>query len=288
MGLLDDLEQEAQRRKAGLGDVERLKQDRETAYKTILDPGMQALYAYLTKLTGNLAYLKPKKQLRYEIPGYGVVVGNIDHDYDLKISSQTTAKEITLNFTCVVAPEECPTVEVLGAPKVKALNAMFQKYRLAGLQEGKKDESGEMISATFRARGKIPLGVVVSADAESAQVRMNFTNFDSVGTVSKSVASTQFNEQLFDEIGRFIARDESSLFREALPDDYRRQLQQKVQQDQLRRKWEEKIAEQQRQELEQLKRDQGLKGKVERTMQAAKDKAPGLLDKMKGFFKKPS
>ena len=44
MGLLDELEQEAQRRKAGADDVERLKQERETAYRTQLEPGMVALH----------------------------------------------------------------------------------------------------------------------------------------------------------------------------------------------------------------------------------------------------
>ena len=44
MSLLDDLEQEALRRKASLGDAQRVKADREAAYKTVLESGMQAFH----------------------------------------------------------------------------------------------------------------------------------------------------------------------------------------------------------------------------------------------------
>jgi hypothetical protein len=287
MGLLDDLEQEAQKRKASLDEVERAKAEREGVYKTQLEPAMQALHEYLSKLTANLAFLKPKSRIRFEIPGYGPIVAAIDHDYDLKANKLSpAAREIVLNFHATVSSEECPTVEVHGAGKIRTLNTLFQKYRLAAMQEFKKDDSGEMLSATFKARGRIPLSATVATDAETTIVRLAFSNFDVQGTVTKAVTPAHFNEHLFDELGRFVAREPSQLFREALPDDYRKQLQQKVQADQMRRRWESKIAEQQKEELERLRREQSLKGKLEGTLAAAREKAPSLIDKVKGLFKK--
>jgi hypothetical protein len=286
MGLLDDLEQEAQRRKATLDEAERLKAEREGVYKTQLEPGMQKLYEYLTKLTTNLGFLKPKIAVRHELPGYGALVAWYEHEYDLRISSQPTAKEITLNFNALVASDECPLVEVQGAPKIKAMTALFQKFRLGNVGELKKDENGEASSATFRPRGKIPLSAVLAADADSGMVRMSFTNFDSLGVLAKAFPPAQFNEALFDEVGRFLARDSSTLFREVLPDDYRKQLQQRVQQENLKRKWESKIAQQQKEELERMRREQSLKGRIDRAVEGVKDKAPSILDKVKGIFKK--
>ena len=276
MGLLDDLEQESQRRKANQSDAERERQEREQAYKTQLEPGMQALYEYLTKLTQNLQFLKPKVTGRYEVQGYGTIVAHGEHDYELKTTAQTTSREITLNFSYTVATDECPAVEALGSSKVKALSAVFQKYRLAGLQDFKKDDVGEMVSATVRARGKVPLSVLITAEAATCQVRLNFTNFDALGTVSKVIGPAQFNEALFDEVGRYIAREPSNLFREELPDDYRRQLQHKIQQEQMRRKWEQKLAVQQQEELERLKREKS----------AAEESSGGFLGKMKELFRK--
>lgn len=288
MGLLDDLEQEAQRRKASLDEAEKAKAEREHVYRAQLDPAMQAFHEYLGKLTANLAFLKPKTQLRFEIPGYGPLVANIEHEYDLRSEKLSpSAREVVLNFHATVASEACPTVEIVGAGKVRTLNGIFQKLRLAAVHEFKKDDAGEMVSAVFRARGKIPLNVTVATDADTAQVRMSFTNFDSLGVAAKTVPAAQFNEQLYDEIGRFIAREQNALFREAISDDYRKQLQQKLQQDNMRRKWETRIAQQQKDEMEALRREQSLKGKLDKAVQGVKESAPSLLDRVKGIFRKP-
>jgi hypothetical protein len=288
MGLLDDLEQEAQRRKASLDEAQTARAAREHVYLTQLDPAMQGFYEYLGKLTGNLAFLKPRTQLQFEIPGYGLLVANVEHEYELRSNKLApTAREVVLNFHANVATEECPSVEVVGTGKIRTLNGIFQKLRLAAVHEFKKDDSGEMTSAVFRARGKIPLNVSVATDAESAQVRMSFTNFDSLGVAAKAVPAAQFNEALYDEIGRLIAREPNTLFREAISDDYRKQLQQKLQQDNMRRKWETKIAQQQKQDIEKLNREQSLKGKLDKAVKGVKESAPSLLDRMKGIFRKP-
>jgi hypothetical protein len=287
MGLLDDLEQEAQRRKASLGDAEQVKLEREQAFKTRLEPGLQAFHEYLAKLTANLAFLKPKTQLQFDIPGYGTVVANIEHEYDLRANTiSPVSKEIVLLFSANVATDDCPTVAVQGAQKIRTLNSFFQKARLAGIADFKKDEAGEMVQANFRARGKITLNVTVAADAESGVARLSFTNFDSFGTITKSASPQQFDEKLFDEVGRFIARETNSLFRETLPEDFRKQLAHKVQQEQLKRKWESKIAEQQAADLERAQREQGFKGRLDKAVKDVAGAAPSILDKVKGLFNK--
>jgi hypothetical protein len=111
-----------------------------------------------------------------------------------------------------------------------------------------------------------------------------------VGVAFKTVPPAHFNEQLFDDLGLFISRAPNNLFRESISDDYRRALQQKIQQDNLKRKWETKIAEQQRAEDDKSKNPR-VSGKLPRVTApapaaSAPDKAPSLLDRMKGIFKK--
>ena len=279
MGLLDDLEQEAQRRKAGLDDAEREKGEREKVYKTQLEPAMKALQEYLVKLTDNLKFLKPKGTARYDVVGYGAIVCHPEHDYDIQVNTLLHSKEIVLNCNMAIDTEQCPTVEVQGASKVKALNAVFQKLRLAGLHDFKKDDSGEMVFGIFKARGRIPLSGSMLADETTASVKLTFTNFDSLTSLSRVIPAAQFNEQLFDEIGRYIARDQSNLFKEDLPDEYKKQLQQKIQQEQMRRKWEQKLAQQQQEELERLKKEKGAAA-------ANTESENSLVSKLKGFFRK--
>ena len=292
MGLLDELEQEAQKRKANADDAEKRKAERDEVFRTQLDPGISALYEYLNKLVTNLKILQPKKQLRYALVGYGEIVGYVEHEYELKVNQSPGSKEITLSFPCLVANEECPTVEVNGASKVRTVAGAFQRYHLGGLLEPKKDVSNEVISAKFKAKGRIPLTATFSADADSAVVKMQFVNFDSLGTAAKSVAAAQLNESLFDDIGRYLTREPSGLFQEALSDSYRSQLRTKVQQEQIKRRWESKISEQQQTDLEKLKREQSLSNKLGKLVSkdkpavAEKPAEGGWFDRLKGLVKK--
>jgi hypothetical protein len=71
---------------------------------------------------------------------------------------------------------------------------------------------------------------------------MSFENIDGLGTTMKTVAVERFDSALFDEIGRYLMGEPNSLFREELPASYRRQLRQKVQHEQLKRRWESQAA----------------------------------------------
>jgi hypothetical protein len=291
VGLLDELEQEAQKLRASADDAEKRKAEREEIFRTQLDPAMVALYEYLSKLVASLKVLQPKKALRYALNGYGDIVGYVEHEYDLKVSQQPGSKEITLSFPCAIASDECPTVEVQGGSKVRTVAGAFQRFHLGGLMEPKKDAGGEVISARFNAKGRITLAATFSADADSALVKMSFVNFDALGTATKNVVPAQVNEALFDDIGRYLTREPSNLFQEALSDSYRNQLRTKVQQDQIKRRWESKISAQQQTELAQMKRDQSIAGKFGKLV--TKDKpvvdkpADGSwLGKLKGLVKK--
>src|SRR5262249_25796425 len=213
------------------------------------------------KLVANLKILRPRKALRYALAGYGEVVGYVEHDYELKFSTQTTSKEIKLQFHCAVASDECPTIEVTGPAKITSVAGSFQRLDLGGTLEPKKAASGEVVSARFNAKGRVPMLATFSSDAESAVVKMSFGNFESFGAVAKTVTGAQLNETLFDEIGRFLTREPNKLLSEALPDSYRTQLRTKVQQDLIKRRWESKISEQQQTELAELKRQRSITGR---------------------------
>lgn len=293
MGLLDELEQEAQKLKSTADDAERRKMEREEVFKKQLDPAMSALYEYLNKLIANLKILQPKKALRFNLGGYGDIVGYVAHEYDLQVTSQPTAKEIRLGFPCHIATDECPTVEILGASKVRTLANAFQRYHLGGLLAPKKDANGEVVSATFKAKGKVMLSAVFSADVESAVAKLSFTNFDQLGAVTKTVPPTQLVDSLFDEIGRYLMREPNNLFREALPESYRLQLRSKVQQEEMKRKWESKINAQQQADLLKLKREHSVAAKLGKLVGQAPEKEsadkPWLgstLDKLRGLVKK--
>jgi hypothetical protein len=291
VGLLDELEQEAQKRRASADEAEKHKAEREDVFRTQLEPGMTALFAYLTKLVASLKILQPKKQISYVLNGYGTIVGYAEHEYELKVNQQPGSREITFGYPCAIANEECPTVEVQGASKVRTVGAAFQRYHLGGLLEPKKDGSGEIVSAKFKAKGRIPQTAIFSADADSSVIKVTLTNFDSLGAAVKNVPANLFNDALFDDIGRYLTHEPNGLFRENLPDSYRNQLRTKVQQEQIKRRWETKISGQQQTDLDKLKRDQSIASKFVKkpaveSSDAEKPADNSWLGRLKGLVKK--
>ena len=257
MSLLDDLEHEAQRRQATATDAQQRKAAREEFFKTQIEPRMSTLSEYLTKLVANLKALKPAKAWRYMLPGYGEIVAYSEHDYELAQTAQADSREIRLTFGCNIALNETATVEGEGI-KVKTLSATFQRYNLSGqVFDAKKGAAGEIVSAKFRARGRIPLTATFHADADSTSLKMSFKNFETLGEVLKTVSLGQLNDALFDDIGRYLAREENHLFREELPTDYREQLRSTVERNKVKQRWEFKIADRRKVELAELQRRHG-------------------------------
>jgi hypothetical protein len=244
MGLLDELEQEAERRRNEEAKAEAEREARDALWREKLRPAMEQLAGYLRKLTEQLTFLKRRTRVVYPIAGYGDVVAYIEPLYEFHDTPAKSQHEITLDFAAQVAPEECPNLEVEGISKVRALNSLFQQHRIGGMAEPRKNPAGEVVAARFQARGKIPLKLAISADRDGGIARMQFQNFEGLGASSRSFAPELLDEKLFDALGRFIARDEASFAQESLGEDLRRQLQSKIQRDQLKREWENKLSRQ--------------------------------------------
>lgn len=264
MGLLDELESEAQRRKSTEEDATALKAARESAYRTVLEPAMAKLFAYLTELAAKLKHLQPKIAVRHTLAGYGDVLAYVEHEYEVREARQPSSKEITVSFFAAVASSECPSVQIDGSARVRAVSALFQRHRLGAPLAATKDASGEIAGATFKAKGRIPLTAAFFADATSGQLRMTFTNFDDFSTVAKTVAPDQVSEALYDEIGRYLMREPTEMLREVLPEDYRSQLRARVHHEEVKRRWESQILSRQQEDIAMLKREYGLGARFNR------------------------
>ncbi len=278
MGLLDELESEAQRRKSNEEDATALKAAREKAYRIVLEPAMADLFAYLKELALKLKELQPKITIRHGLPGYGDVVAHVEHEYDIREARQPSSKEINVSCFAAVASSECPSVQVEGAARVRAVSAQFQRHRLGAPLAASKDAAGDVAGATFKAKGRIPLTAVFFADAASGQLKMSFTNFDDFATAVKTVASDQVNEALYDKIGRYLMREPTDLMREVLSENYRSELRARVHHEEVKRRWESQIVSRQQEDLAMLKREYGMGSRFNR-LGDAMGKLRGLVSK---------
>jgi hypothetical protein len=242
MSLLDQLAKQSELRKAGLSDAEALLLDRESSFKS-LERSLAQFKDYLGQLTKLLAEHPEKVQQVYEIPGYGTITALVAHDYAVKLNAiNKGALEVSLSFNAIVQSELCPSIEVQGVSRIQTIKALFDKHRIPAMLEAKKDPAGAINQAVFRARGKIPLTLSALAEQSTGQLKLTLSNFEDLGSSIKTYTADQFNEQLFDLIGHYVARKDNELTKEKLPDGVLKKLRHTAQQNEMRRRWEEKLA----------------------------------------------
>lgn len=245
MGLLDELEQEAAKRRGDEADAEAQRELRERLWAEQLRPAMEQLGEYLKKLAQNLAFLKRRIRVTYQLPGYGEVVAYADGPFECREATPGKHQH-ELVFECVaqVAPEESALTQADSAAKVRMINGLLQQHRLSGMQDTAKNANGDVTAAKFQARGRIPLSVSIAASRDSGAARMQFVNIEAFGTTARNFNADQLTEALFDSLGRYLMREDASFARETLGDDVRKQLQGQVQRNQVRRDWEQHLARQ--------------------------------------------
>ena len=256
MGILDQLEQESARRRAEEAQKQVELEAREKAFKSALEPAMEAFADFITRLTKRLRELQPECARDYEVPGYGSIPTQVIHEYTIKRSGSGQSSELSLAFQANILTERCANVEVIGSSRYKAVHASFQKLHIGGLQASKRDANGEVQSAIFRARGRIPLTVHAATDLATTSVKIQFVNFQDFTSFTKIFPAAQFADS-FELIAGFITRESDQLITESIPDKLKASLKNKVQQELIKRKWEEKLAQQQ--DAEKLRLEQEAK-----------------------------
>lgn len=239
MGLLDELEQEAQKRREGEEGV--LKQKRDL-FTEVAIPAVENLYSYLQRLAKTLNFLKSERRATYQIAGYGEVVCRIHSDMAVQAQMPQFAREVKLTVTGIIEPGSCPVVQIDGATRVAAMVDVFRRAGFEAMQKTEKDERGAVVSARFQATGKIPMVAQFNIDMNSDLLRMEFTNFDALATRKHSMPISALTEEVLDSIGKYLAHQQNYVMRESVSDENREAWRAKLQQEQQRRQWEQKIA----------------------------------------------
>lgn len=291
MGLLDDLEQEAQKKREEKEEV--LARKREY-FKNTTIPAMDSLYDYLTRLSKSLNFLKTERRTRFKVLGYGDVVVRIENDMALQAQMPMYAREIKLSVTAIVDTAACPLVKIEGAGKVEALNDAFRRCGFDGMQRAERDERGNVLSAQFQPFGKVQMVASFYTDMNSETLRMDFANFDSLGVRKETVLVTAVNDDLLDQIGKYIALQQNYVVRETITDEMRESWRRGLHNETQKREVETKIASQQAKEMERLE-GQKKPGSITERIKAViidssepeqKKDEPGLFGKLFGFGKK--
>lgn len=224
MSFLDRLKREADQQRAQAEEAERVRDGRDARYKDQIEPRMRALVTYLEGLVATLVEVKPTVIAKMPIQGYGDLGAQPIWDYKLDHERRHRAFKISLNWTWRVDPERTPVVRADNVTKVKALTGIFRQIHLGGIKEEKRNAQGEILIATFHARGYIKAEMQAQISADDPVLRFSFSNANWLGISRRQVAFDRIDDTLFDRIARFLVREDDSLFTEEISEEVRQKL----------------------------------------------------------------
>lgn len=215
MKLLDQLEQQAQKKQEREEELAVEARERGARYHQAVEPAMQRLLDYLKQLTSHLNYLEHQREIEYEVPHYGRVRALTNPDFKTQFSSEETHSEIRLDATARINRKESPIVEVNGQ-LAKQLEQILLEYGLHAAKDSERTDRGDIIEAKFQVYGTVSLWISVRADVDSSEIVIEFHNVDRLGMYRRSLTPDRIDDEFLDDLGRFVARDREVLVREEL------------------------------------------------------------------------
>lgn len=275
MGLLDDLRNQAQSKKAADEEEAAKKADRERYYQETILPRMIRAYQFFNEFVDHLNYINLETIVNYPLLPDGRPQPLRQEGYKVVIDSSKALKRIDFAMEGVLdIPVE---YEIYGRDAVHKHADRIERYSFRHTRKDKKDPTSmEVLSAKFTLLGPLPLKVTIEADINQSQVIVTIRNFNEPGFTKYNLTVEQFSDEFLDQIGKFVLRKEDRLFgkSEEISEDAKKKLrdrmivearirQQELIEAEERRKVEE-ATEKERSAKEQIKRavnTQVIKGK---------------------------
>jgi hypothetical protein len=224
VSFLDRLKREADQQRAQAEAAARDREEIDARYKDQIEPRMKALTSYLEGLAATLNEVRPPITVRLAIQGYGDLAAQPVWDYRVEHERRHRSFLLSMNWTLRVDSERTPEVRAEGATKVRALTSLFRQHQMGGIKEVKRTPQGELLIASFHARGHVKASMQAQISAEDPVLRMTFENASWLGSSRRQLQWSEIEDQLFDRIARFIVREDDSLFTEELSEEMRQRL----------------------------------------------------------------
>lgn len=252
MGLLDDLRNQSSQ----LEDVEKKEQERraqrEAIYQSDIMPGLKSLHTHLSELAKHLNYIEPEITVPYIFNADNLEVSLLQHDYNVRIDSNTETKLVTFMFICN------HTVEVAfkadDHTSMKNHQAYLDKYNFHYQTRELRNDNREVTGANFTVKPSIPVKFVFEADIDNSCIKLTYTNFDHMGVRTRLFKPEEFNEEIFDQIARYIIRENHTFMDTAISGDALEQIKTRVKKERSQRL--EELQEAERIETEELEKKQ--------------------------------
>ncbi|HWS26744.1 MAG TPA: hypothetical protein VN259_09270, partial [Xanthomonadales bacterium] len=128
MSFLDRLKREAEQQRLQTEALARERDERESRYKSQIEPQMKALTAYLEGLAATMLEVKPPIAIPMAIQGYGDLTLVPFWDYKVEHERRHRSFTVSMAWSMRIDSERAPVVRADGVTRVKALISIFRQY----------------------------------------------------------------------------------------------------------------------------------------------------------------
>ena len=250
MGILDNLRQKAE----DLKSKEQQEQERlaqlQAHFRDQLQPKMIEIYKYLNEFAEHLNYIKPDIQIEYHLNAEGLKAVLKQENYKIQEDSVNETRLVNFRFDCS-NPKDLAFVAGDKLSIDKNIEYL-QRYNLQYQCKRNKDEKFDVTSAQFTVKCAVPIVFMFKGNVENASIDLICSNFDGLGTLRHAFKAHHFDEAFFDNLGRFILRENPEFLKLNISEDAIEQIRSQIAAEHRQRQEELKQADMIRREEEHL------------------------------------
>jgi hypothetical protein len=238
MGLLDDLKQQSESKKAQEDQDSLRREKAEEFYRQKVQPKLTEIYSHYAELTKHLNYVKPDTVARYRVNIAGLEAEFKQGDYKVQVDSMTDTNYISIRCIC-----KRPTDIEFVVEDPSTINKHKHFMNENGLQYQVYPRNNGEPGARFVVQAEITGELLFKGNRENGSITLSVINFESLGRRNRVLQVHEINDKFLDGLDRFLIRENENFFKLDIDEKAREEIRAKVQEEQRRRMEELKEAE---------------------------------------------
>jgi len=226
MGLLDDLRQQADSIRDSEASQKAQQEKLDAWSKAEVRPKLTQIYSYLNELIGHLEVVQPDTPVAYPLKGYGTLEKLRQVNYKLTTDSRDDMGRVSLAFACIGKGDVNFNVE--GKPQVERLREFLNSCKMPFTSREYRDDRHNLVSALFNVEAKVPVLFNFELADDKVTINLTIRNFEGLGSHLYRLQPEMINEQLLDQMGRYLLRADNHFVRLDITDEDRDKLRERL------------------------------------------------------------
>ncbi|WP_036248454.1 hypothetical protein [Methylobacter sp. BBA5.1] len=273
MGVLEQLRGQVHGKQDDELDQQHIEQELAARYKDAILPKMQSIFVFMKEMVEHLTYLEQSIFIDDYSSKYPQLGRLIQTDYKINtdgiIGYVDPGKLMQINVSFFCLSEGAFSYNLQGKSLIEQEVAFLSAHKVPF--EWKYFQGvGAVQNASFIVTRKIPVRFKFEVDYVASNIKILINNHENFGVYKKSFAPEQIDDDLLDEVARFMLRQDSDFIRLEISSEHRNRIRRKL--EETRQEYEAWLS--------QIHRDEAL------APQSAERRKVGKLFKALGGFKK--